>query len=126
MQPGAKLRAATLLKLSLLMQHRRFAPPRSSLLPTPPVFLTPYNTPPFVSSLRSSVRRDQLMLTLKKGREELKTALQHVEVKRYDENERMDDAVAKLLANRAAIAGESDSDSDSDSDLDFDSDDDYP
>jgi len=70
--------------------------------------------------------RDQLMATLKKGREELKSKLQHVEIKRYDENERMDDAVAKLLANRAAIAGESDSDSDSDSDLDFDSDDDYP
>ena len=47
--------------------------------------------------------RDQLMATLKKGKAELKTQLNHVEVHKYDENERMDDAVAKLLANRAAI-----------------------
>ena len=53
-------------------------------------------------------------------------ALKHVEQVKFDSNERMDDAVAKLLANRAAIAGESDSESDSDSDSGFDSDDDYP
>ncbi|GMH54352.1 hypothetical protein TL16_g01651 [Triparma laevis f. inornata] len=70
--------------------------------------------------------RDQLMATLKKGKEGLKTGLQHVEVKTFNPEREMDDAVAKLLANRAAIAGESDSDSDSDSDYDFDSDDDYP
>jgi hypothetical protein len=70
--------------------------------------------------------RDQLMATLKKGKAELKTKLNHVEVKKFNEEEQMDDAVAKLLANRAAIAGDSDSDSDSDSDYDFDSDDDYP
>ena len=69
--------------------------------------------------------RDQMIMALKNV--SLKKTLQHVEVSKYDENERMDDAVAKLLANRAAIAGESDSDSDSDdSDYDFDSDEDYP
>jgi len=70
--------------------------------------------------------RDQLMATLKKGKADLKQGLQHVEVKTFNPEREMDDAVAKLLANRAAIAGESDSDSDSDSDYDFDSDDDYP
>ena len=54
----------------------------------------------------------------------LKKALVHVERKEYDGGARMDDAVAQLLANRTAIAG--DDDSDSDSDYDFDSDDDYP
>jgi len=68
--------------------------------------------------------RDQMIMALKSV--ELKSTLQHVIVNKYDENERMDDAVAKLLANRTAIAGESDSDSDSDSDYDFDSDEDYP
>jgi len=68
--------------------------------------------------------RDQMISALKNVT--LKSALQHVEINKYDENERMDDAVAKLLANRAAIAGESDSESDSDSDYDFDSDEDYP
>lgn len=68
--------------------------------------------------------RDQMIMALKSV--SLKSTLQHVEVSKYDENERMDDAVAKLLANRAAIAGESDSESESESDYDFDSDEDYP
>lgn len=66
--------------------------------------------------------RDQTMMAIKAGAATLK----HVEQNKFDANERMDDAVAKLLANRAAIAGDSDSDSDDDSDMDFDSDDDYP
>ena len=55
----------------------------------------------------------------------LQATLKKVEIKAYDATENMDEAVAQLLANRHAIAGD-ESDSDSDSDYEFDSDDDYP
>ena len=67
--------------------------------------------------------RQDIMSQIKQGT--LKSALQHVEQNKFDATERMDAAVAQLLANRTAIAG-NESDSDSDSDYDFDSDDDYP
>ena len=66
--------------------------------------------------------RDQMLNKLKGG---LQATLKKVEIKAYDATENMDEAVAQLLANRHAIAGD-ESDSDSDSDYEFDSDDDYP
>jgi len=66
--------------------------------------------------------RDVMLMKLKGG---LKDNLRKVETKTYKAEENMDEAVAQLLANRHAIAGD-ESDSDSESDYEFDSDDDYP
>ena len=68
--------------------------------------------------------RDQILTSIRRAT--LKSNLNHVEPMKHNENDRTDDAVAKLLANRTAIAGgDSDTDSDFD-DYEFDSDEDYP